>query len=807
MPKPVTLVGALCGRYSRAIFAYLLEAYNETRPRSNDARIRGRPEPGSLASAATGGIYPEAEANIELITKHCGQLQWFVERMGAIPEPTWRGIGQVADFCGEVGREWFHRISSGDRRYDPAETEDKMVRRAEGSGPFLCTTFEGSSPHAAKICAACPHRGNIKSPIALGYRRMEEAPPKLEELGETEKVASQVDTLAVTSAVEADTQTASPSPIDMCKKYNIDSYGRVSVTEELGKNGKASKPEPFLETPVEVIAITKNEWDGKEAIVVRFRRPNSKRWESATIEYEELGHNVRQKMLAKGIITRHAEHFRMYIDDQLATLHYERRSALETSYRSFGLKRDGFLYAGKLYSATGVHDARVSTDVDDLSKYMLPRAEASLEVWSKLVATFFRRGMETHVLTILACAAGPLMVYMSSMEGGGIVHTWSEESGKGKTTSLFAGLSVYGRKALNIMERDTLNSRYAVMRIMGGMTIVFNELPVDESAVDLVKAFDTGEDKKRLDQTGMHIRRSKGYWNTMFVSNANKSLFDYLRSNPSTVPQSWRVMEFHADLIPEARLWEGDLMREEFERHAGTAGHALMKHIYCTTGKSLEVESRLKAKLKELTLRTKWPQQARYWLRMLTAMTIIGEIMYELKLIPEAPHKYIDWAIMRQEDNVDQVVIVDKHIQASTHLLTILNELRAYTLFVKGGDVMNGHASVYPVPGRDPRGPIYVRKEEHTGLVYVESKAFKKAARDHIGNYRKLRLDLMEQNIITRELSYDLGHGTVYSLGIAPCLEINLRHPSLTMEAPDEDGGRPEEDTLSGAEGLHPRIH
>ncbi len=575
-------------------------------------------------------------------------------------------------------------------------------------------------------------------------------------------------------------------------KYRLDfDTGRVHTTET--KTGNLG--DPFLGGQVELRAILKNEVDGKETIAVRFLRPGGLTWEDTTIDQVvQFGSNVREIMQSKGMLVHHPEFFRAYMREQQDTL-YRREKRVEVLYESFGLKRDGFLYAGKLYTEDGLRDVWVSTEVELRSKAMRPPEGASLEEWTRLIAMFFQSGMETHVLTILACAAGPLMIYMSSTEGGGMFHAWSPESAKGKTTSMTGGQSIYGQKSLDIMERDTLASRYAAMAVMGGMTITFNELPVDEGSGDLVKAFDANEDKTRMDPTGTHIKRPKGHWNTMFVSNANKSLFDYLQSDPNTTAQAWRVMEFRATLAAEVKLWDGDRMREELYKHAGTAGDALLRHIYCTKGKEAEVKQRLKACFRTLGERTRWPHQARYWLRMLAAMTVAGEIMHELKLIPQAPHAYIDWAILSLEDKTHQLALTTQLANAAEHLVTMLNEWNANTLVVKSGGMMNGSA-LYPVS--EPRGSLLVRHELDTGLAYVPVKAFQKWAVQNANSYRETRLALMEQKIIAREVGCDLGHGTAYSTGAVPCIVINLKHPAIAMAAQHENARTTQSDDPHG---------
>lgn len=97
------------------------------------------------------------------IVKQCGQLARMRDLKGVMSEPEWyRCLGVLAQ-C-EDGEKYAHEWSSGYPGYTPSETAGKLMH-ARGAGPTLCTTFGENAPAA---CAACPHRGRVKSPIQLG---------------------------------------------------------------------------------------------------------------------------------------------------------------------------------------------------------------------------------------------------------------------------------------------------------------------------------------------------------------------------------------------------------------------------------------------------------------------------------------------------------------------------------------------------------------------------------------------------------------------------------------------------------------
>ena len=105
--------------------------------------------------------YQGPPSSAEKIVEHCAALAHVAGVQGNVQEPYWRAmIGLVKRTVEglEIAQEW----SSGHPDYDPSEVENKF--HAWTTGPTTCTEF---SKHT-KACQSCPHRGKVKSPIALG---------------------------------------------------------------------------------------------------------------------------------------------------------------------------------------------------------------------------------------------------------------------------------------------------------------------------------------------------------------------------------------------------------------------------------------------------------------------------------------------------------------------------------------------------------------------------------------------------------------------------------------------------------------
>lgn len=106
--------------------------------------------------------YPRADAT--MILERCAAVSWAVSNQGNVDEPYWRSIIGIAKFCAD-GDEAAHRWSNQHPKYNQGETQAKLDNW-KGTGATLCTTL---ADHKAEVCATCPHKSKINSPIVLGY--------------------------------------------------------------------------------------------------------------------------------------------------------------------------------------------------------------------------------------------------------------------------------------------------------------------------------------------------------------------------------------------------------------------------------------------------------------------------------------------------------------------------------------------------------------------------------------------------------------------------------------------------------------
>lgn len=113
----------------------------------------------------SGSDYPDdSNPSWEAIYAGCKALREWANQADGLLEPQWYALAGFLVRCTD-GRSIFHELSTEDHRYCQKETDEKLDHALEGSAPRLCAGIEQLGGN----CRGCPFRGQINSPIALGY--------------------------------------------------------------------------------------------------------------------------------------------------------------------------------------------------------------------------------------------------------------------------------------------------------------------------------------------------------------------------------------------------------------------------------------------------------------------------------------------------------------------------------------------------------------------------------------------------------------------------------------------------------------
>lgn len=443
-----------------------------------------------------GGSATPVTSLFSSITKECGVAKHWVDQRGEdCPEPEWTAALQLLKHCTD-GELYVHAISEGHLSYSVDATNEKFEqRKANTAGPTLCNTLEGYRPD---ICAACPHRGKIKTPIVLGVEATLVSPqgialtswramkPEGMERKLRDDAGNFIWERKLHSTYEDVTTTRSINTGQYELQFNVKMQGARDIEIRmpaicLGNDNKlretlAAQGAPLLGHELK---------DFKDLMTTWLNKLQKARAESEAVE--QLGW-VR--------------------DDQKKIQGF---SSGSTSFLTDGTQKLGvrikseYAAIGKIYEPTG-----------DLAK------------WQQ-VANFITTQNNPAFVAMLASAfAAPLLTFTDIP--GGILSIVSQGSGVGKSSAMRCAQAVWGdpQKGVNAVD-DTPLSVARKLGFLNNLPAYWDELRGEhmmEAFCTLAFQVSQGKEKTRLDSSAS--MREVNSWETLLIAASNESIFDYM---------------------------------------------------------------------------------------------------------------------------------------------------------------------------------------------------------------------------------------------------------------------------------------
>lgn len=459
---------------------------------------------------------------------------------------------------------------------------------------------------------------------------------------------------------------------------------------------------------------------------------------------------------------------------------------LQTRYDQFGWKDDeqNFLYGEILYSANGKQRITGNHDLQTRCQWVGIRAGSNIDAWKNAANRLFIKGCEAQSLTLLAGFAAPLMKFMDKVEGGAIIHLWSRESARGKTTAAIAAISVWSQfRGCQITNDDTKISKGRIFGGLGNLPIVYDEISLrDPEAIRaFVVMFTNGRDKFRTSRSG-ELKHDALSWQTIMLSNSNMSIVDMLAGANSTDGAQKRIIELKADTPPEMKAVMGEKLKHTFEANAGIAGDIYLQWL--TKPENLaKTKAWLAQAGEEMWKVTRWPDAMRFWIRTLAACRVAGYIVkYELGLLDFDVDRIIQWTI----DQAGGSVIRTNEEWAVEAISTFLDEHYNNTIIMPRA-FKHGDKDIRPI--QEPRGALYIRKEEQPRRYIIALEPLKAWLTTKEWSYREMVKILVDQGVvIARDKRATLGAGSSLAGGQVHCIEIDGSH-ELMQGVKQAEGG------------------
>lgn len=601
-PKPVQLL------YSRdqawpvsELEATLMPWVGQTRRYTNGtlpAALNGH------AAELTGGMqYSGPQGRFDIIMKHCGVARLMADTHGKdCVEPLWVAGLQILRHC-EDGEQWVHPISDAHPGYNADATTRKWEQRKRNTaGPTLCSTLEAHEP---SICAKCPHRGFVKTPLQLGYQEAQ----VLDGLPAGWRVAPErrgVERLMV------DTSNGTKEWIRMLRH----------VPERL----KATR------------SIT----TGKYELSFDVECNGSKSWNVA-LPGGALG-NTRKlnEMLAEygvPLKERESKAFGDLMTTWLAQLQAARRVADVTEQLGWlvekqpdGEKIIGFSCGPSTFYADGRvrNDVAASREFASISRYYEPRG--ALDKW-KEVAAFLANQNKPAFTALLAAAFGTPLLRFTGLAGG-IFSIVSTASGVGKSSALKCSQAVWGSPTHGVNAvNDTALSVARRLGFLNNLPAYWDELRGRKTVDDfLTLAFTItqGKEKTRLDSSAQ--LREVSTWETMLIVASNESIFEAMaRHGGGSDAGLVRTFEIVVDPFSSDRnRAELSLLFDQLNSNYGHAGRVYAQYL---ATHSSEVEARVQERFQRLAASVSMSAAERFWFAMVAIIMVGAELAGELDLV------------------------------------------------------------------------------------------------------------------------------------------------------------------------------
>lgn len=535
------------------------------------------------------------------------------------------------------------------------------------------------------------------------------------------------------------------------------------------------------ENPVFLDSVQTGELD-RGAFSYKFRKylPQDG-WSDAIVDANVLhGSQGIATLAGRGVNVHDAKLFLTYVRHAVDEFHAN--EPLHTRYDQFGWKHDGdtsFLFGEKLYTPAGPVTAIGAKEVTARCQFLGPRRNGNLNAWTEAADGLFAKDLEALSATVLASFAAPLMKFQAANEGGAILHLYTDQSGRGKSTALQGAWTVWGEKyGLNLTNDDTKVSKPIALGVLGNLPVIYDELGDKDPEVikRFVVMFTEGRDRMRGDPNG-GIRHTKATWQTVLLSAANNSLLDLLAGQGTDAP-SYRVLELQANLQSTMDKARADRLKQILDANAGHAGDAYLRYLL-HPDVSAWVRRALNQWTGDIWETTKLGTEFRFRVRLVGAIAVAAALVNKLDILHFQTDRIVSWLVSElkgehQAGGISGVPTIDRAVGA---LGQFINEHYGQTLAVPDRFKPKMHKML---PILKPQHTLTIRYEVIPQRVFIAAQTFREWCVKRQMSPRHILAVLKDHDVIldyARNIT--LSAGTDIPGAQTLCIEANAAHPVM----------------------------
>jgi hypothetical protein len=728
--------------------------------------------PGAQVDGWETGVEEYPTASAKRIVAQCPTLYAVAKVKGAVEEPLWRTMLGLIKHT-EEGETLAHTWSKGDKRYSYEETQEKIDNWDKP--PPTCDAFAEHSD----ACKACPHRGKITSPYALGM------PPKeipTRERAEPEK-PQKTYTLKELRAFAA-CDTPEDLPFFDKKKYSWDGETLAVWAPDpswLRKGKVVMDWVPFSKKLYYPYLRYEKEHSGWGVQICALVDPARGIWREFGFDQKKIARNadMAQELANHEVhmTDTQAKIHRQYVQDVLQGL---TDLGIETkTHNAFGWVKGGFVTGPEMITAKGREPVLLAENI----KYPLDEGigqAGTVEGWCTIVDTVYNRpGAEPLQFCIVAAAASILVKLANSDMWRGLPLGLVGDSGEGKSTIGKVGCSIFGDpQIMTISATDHSTTLSALMGRVG----IFNNLPLvmdeitgrsPEDLQHVMYAMSNGQRKQRLNQDGT-MQDGNKKWNMISFITSNESILEALGATDTQRAEATQVRCFE---IPFERGYLRRVFRDvdaknliEFEllgKNYGMVGEELITYVARNTE---SITRALQRRMAHYAKRTNAQNQERFYYDLIATVEVMGMIMQKLG--------YIKWDIRAMTRWACNHVLALRSMRTSS-VSTPEDFLSAFLAYLEPHTFVTDHY-------RDGRsGKVEYNQNQHAREIYARhamkdrrlmfmQKAFNEWCERQKVSPKWLKTQLMAEGLVLGEPQrMRLGRGTAMMTPQSHCYEVN----------------------------------
>ena len=713
------------------------------------------------------------------IVNGCEQIRM----CGSADYETWRNAARCLTFC-EHGYELFHQLSEGDSRYDVDKVNavwDSLDK--DDLPPILCSTF--ATGQCGKLCAQCPHRGQVTTPVMLGTPVRSAS-------------ASNDDGLP------QGTQPADPAltPFHSKEFAVIPGKGITwTFTDKATQEDKTILIAPFefyiTGLVIDDRMITPRRTYKSKAV---FHDGSFREFDFVVDDMYKSGYAPARILTEYGMavhpsyMDQMVKFMKTYIakvQNSLAPSFVRDHFGWYTVQDMNGQSHDEFVVGRQTYAKNDIKETYLDSRALAMAEHKMTTA-GNLEAWKQIPRLY--RELDQKSAQLLMCASfGSVFMPLGIGTATNVMYNFYDTiGGKGKSSLLSALASVWGDpSSLPLGRTDTISAKYQQYSVYHNLPILIDEITGMKAEDMAAMLYDlvNGREKNRSNRSGTELQRG-GSWQTITVSTSNQSVYEMLKAfREQTLATSMRVIEMRCDFKDytgdHAVTDRIDAVMTAVHSNYGVAGRAFIQYILADDGVKKEVMDSVAA----FSARYRKNNDERFWITGLGVALAAGRIAVRMGLLDYDIDALEKWVGSNLLANMREAVKDSRQSPVSI-LADFITDNINNTLIVsehnrKSSEPPVGMPDPYVII--EPRGSLQIRRELDTNTVMFKRSALVRWADMHGVSAATLLDDLRrDSSASVMDIRQDLGQGVKrFASARQRCISIQLaalakRLPTVT---------------------------